>query len=163
MKWPRAAAIFAVIAVTGAVGVRVWMDPQDHSVEVREMPTHTVEDSLRTVRPPVTDLVDAHERVVTESGVSHIGDPLDPDADFVLQDAEIQHVGGFLDADAEYRIDLEVDAVHIGIPRDPDDDWRPPPNDGVRHVGEPSGPDFPPERDESALHIGEYLEPPVEE
>ena len=163
MKRPRAAAISTVIAVTGMVGVYVWMDSQDHAAEMREMPKHTVKDSLRTVRTAVTGPVDAHEPVVTDSGVSHIGDPLDPDADFVRQDTEIRHVGGFLDADAEYRIHVEGDAVHIGIARDPDDDWHPPLNDGVRHIGEPSGPDFPPEGDESVLHIGEYLGPPVQE
>ncbi len=127
------------------------------------MPRHTDKDSLRTVRTAVTGPVGTYEPIVTESGVSHIGAPLDPDADFVPHDAEIRHVGGFLDADAEYRIHLDVEAVHIGIPRDPDDDWRPLPGDGVRHIGEPSGPDFPPESDESVLHIGEYLGPPVVE
>ena len=161
-RHPPRAAILVVVVVTGAVGVRMWVDSRNPAggmaglssedranVEVR----HAAPQPLR-INPPL----DRRAYVGVDSEGSHIGEPLNPDAEHSTTSSGVRHIGEILDPDADVRSVVDEEARHIGFPRDPDDDWRPPTNEHPLHIGEPMEPDFP-VADSVVSHLGEHIEP----
>ena len=163
-RWPLAATL-VVVAVAGAVGIRMWMDSRGAPGGADEL---TDEFRPNFDRHPlgspadVSGPEDGIGSVDSGSADSHIGEPLDPDAVHVRRGAEVRHLGNFLSPVGDHRVRGDPRPVHIGTPRDPDDDWRPLPDDVVRHIGEPLEPDVPPIGEPSMAHIGEPLPPPGE-
>ena len=171
MKWrsPLGAILaVAVVAgvVTGAVGTRLWMYsgdlPDDSTKRVDESGLHA-EGRHRVVASATARPERGRDDLKEHSTVSHIGEPLDPDAEHSPSSTEMRHIGDFLSPGDGHAGGGKEPALHIGVPRDPDDDWQPVPGAGSRHIGEPMGPDSPLVGQAPAAHIGERLEPPSED
>lgn len=162
----RLGAILAVAMVAGAVGTRMWMDsgdlPVDSSKRVDASRLHA-EGRHRVVASATARPEESIGHLDEDSTVSHIGEPLDPDAEPVRPSTEMRHIGDFLSPEADLVGRGKEPTIHIGVPRDPDDDWRPVPGAGLRHIGEPIGPDSAVVGEAPAAHIGEPLEPPAED
>ena len=159
-------AILAVAAVAGAVGTRMWMDsgdlPGDSITRVDGSRPH-VEGRHRAAASATARPEEGPGHVDEGSAVSHIGEPLDPDAEHARPSTDMRHIGDFLSPDVDHVGGGVERTVHIGVPRDPDDDWRPVPGAESRHIGEPMEPDLPVLGDTSIAHIGEPLDPPAED
>lgn len=158
-------AAILVAAVAGAVGIRMWVDSRSPggSDEPTDAFRPHVERQHVGSPPEVARPGDGLGLADVDPAASHIGDPLDPDAEHVRTHTEVRHIGNFLNPDDDYRAPGDQRAVHIGISRDPDDDWRPLPHTVVRHIGEPLEPDLPPIGDPTVAHIGAPLDLPGED
>lgn len=166
MKWRSPlGAILALAVVAGAVGARMWMDsgdlPDDSSKRVDGSRLHA-EGRHRVVASATARPEQGRGDLDEGSTVSYIGEPLDPDAEHSPPNSETRHIGDFLDPGGDHVGGGKGPTLHIGVPRDPEDDWRPVPGAGLRHIGEPMGPDSPVVGQAPAAHIGEHLEPPAE-
>lgn len=159
-------AILAVAAVAGAVGIRMWMDSGDlpgDSIKRADGSGPRVEGRHRAVASSTARPEEGLRHGVQDANVSHIGEPLDPDTQHARPSTDMRHIGDFLSPDVDPPGVGKERTAHIGVPRDPDDDWRPVPDAGSRHIGEPMGPDLPVLGDAPIAHIGEPLAPPAED
>ena len=167
MKWPSPlGAILVLAVVAGAVGTRMWMDsgdrPGDSGKRV-DVSGPQVEERHRVLATATARPEEGLGQVDEDPTISHIGEPLDPDAERVRPSTDRRHIGAFLSPDVDHVGDGQERTLHVGVPRDPDDDRRPVPGTGLRHIGEPLGPDYPVVGKGPAAHIGERLEPPAED
>lgn len=158
---------FCAFGLAVAVGVRLWMDVRDSMSGVSEQaPMGDVDEPLtaRPLRTSHDSTVNVAHRTDRVAHGSHIGEYLDPQADYVPRGAwEPKHVGDRLDPEAPLDFGGDRVVSHIGEHLDPDDDWLRPSHDAPRHIGERVEPDFPPLVEPSASHLGERIEPPGEE
>jgi len=157
-------AVLCAFGLVGAIGARMWMDVRGSMDDVSAQTAVRAVDERRAVRTSQTTrdgAVNVEHNDLVANG-PHIGEHIDPEADYIPREWQPKHIGDWVDPDAP--VDFGGDRVvsHIGRHLDPNDDgWRPGPN-ASRHIGERQEPDFPPLVQPSASHIGERMEPPGE-
>jgi len=163
----RAAAVAALALIVGGAGLAAWLDksrtpadpvggdlpaaPRDVQ-SPREVPSETP--IAAEGQPPAFD---------ADTGENHIGEYLDPDADWQPSEEQPRHIGTYLDPDLASSNIQDDEVSHIGEYLDPEaEDTLPVDVGEPRHIGPFIDPDARPADGETTSHIGERLAPPPE-